>query len=155
MDKIKYNLGFTLIELMIVVAIVSILASVAYPSYQNHIMKTNRTDAMANMLELSSRLERLYTESGNYGAADTASLAFDTSPNDGGAVRYNFTMVPAGGTAAARTSYTLIATPTSIQDDTTCGALRITSTGDKCVTNSGLKCLSGNSADRTAVNACW
>ncbi len=68
--------GFTLIELMIVVAVVAILASVAYPSYQNHITKTHRTDAMANMLELYSFLERRFTEQGNYGdAAARAAVA--------------------------------------------------------------------------------
>ena len=154
--KNKYLVsGFTLIELMIVVAIVAILASVAYPSYQNHITRTHRTDAMANMLELSSILERRYTEVGHYDQAITAELAFDTSPKEGGSVRYNITLSGADGTAAARTTYTLVATPTSIQNDADCGALRITSTGDKCVTNSGLKCSSGDAAARAAVNACW
>lgn len=46
MNKPRKNVGFTLIELMIVVAIVAILAAVAYPSYQAHVIRTNR--ALAN-----------------------------------------------------------------------------------------------------------
>jgi len=146
------NMGFTLIELMIVVSVVAILASVAYPSYLNHIIKTHRSDAMANMLDLSSILEKRYTEIGHYG---DASLAYTVSPKEGGSVRYNFTVTSTGGTATTRTGYTIIATPTSIQSDSECGALQITHTGNKCVTNSGLKCANGNAAARAAVAACW
>lgn len=53
--------GFTLIELMTVVAIVGILAAIAYPSYQEHIRRANRADAQASLMELAQFMERSYT----------------------------------------------------------------------------------------------
>ena len=55
---VKQNKGFTLIELMIVVAIIGILAAIAYPSYQEYVRRTKRTDAQADMMELANRLQR-------------------------------------------------------------------------------------------------
>ena len=144
------TLGFTLIELLIVIAIVGILAAVAYPSYERHVVKTNRADAQANLLELSQNLERRFTELGNYTGA---TLGFNVSPKSG-ATRYDLTLP--GGSLSAN-AYTIVATPTSIQRDTDCGILNITSTGVKCATDSGtLKCSnSATAADRAFVATCW
>ena len=150
MESRKYFSGFTLVELLIVIAIVAILAAIGYPSYQDQIVKTNRTDAQANLFELSQNLERFFTENGNY---TSATLAFNVSPQDGVA-KYNLTF--AGGATTA-TTYTLVATPTSAQNDTQCGVLQLTHTGAKCATDSGtLKCSnSTTTADRTFVERCW
>jgi prepilin-type N-terminal cleavage/methylation domain-containing protein len=51
------NLGFTLIELMIVVAIIAILAAIAYPSYTSYRVKTNRVDVQAQMMNIAQRLQ--------------------------------------------------------------------------------------------------
>ena len=59
-------LGFTLIELMVVVAIVAILAAIAYPSYRSQIEKTRRADAKAVLMQAAQYMERLYTENGCY-----------------------------------------------------------------------------------------
>ena len=61
--------GFTLMELMIVVAIVAILAAIALPSYQNHVTNTRRTTAQACLLEMAQFMERYYTTNMTYAAA--------------------------------------------------------------------------------------
>ena len=68
--------GFTLIEVMIVVAIVAILASIAYPSYRNQVIKGNRAAAQGYMMSLSSREEQIMLDSRAYkAAANHAALA--------------------------------------------------------------------------------
>lgn len=68
--------GFTLIELMIVVAIVGILASVAIPAYTQYILESRRTDATSSLLDCASRLERNFTVNNRY---DTAGVCAGTS----------------------------------------------------------------------------
>ncbi|RBP70378.1 type IV pilin protein [Marinobacter nauticus] len=72
--------GFTLIELMIVVAIVGIIAAIAYPSYRDSVMRAQRSDAMATLARLSAAQERYYTrQSPASFAADFRALLSDTS----------------------------------------------------------------------------
>jgi len=69
---LKQN-GFTLIELMMVVAVVGVLMGVAYPSYQNHMLKTKRSDCKAGLMRVADLQERYYLRNNTY-AADTATL---------------------------------------------------------------------------------
>jgi type IV pilus assembly protein PilE len=72
----KYKKGFTLIELMIVVAIVGILAAVAYPSYLEHIKKARRAEAKALLIQIGNREQQFYMDSRGFEAvADMTSLA--------------------------------------------------------------------------------
>ena len=64
--RYKKNKGFTLIELMIVVAVVAILAAVAYPSYQDSVQKTRRADAKAALERAAGLQERFFTENNSY-----------------------------------------------------------------------------------------
>ena len=117
--------GFTLIELMIVVAIVAILATIAYPSYQEHVRKTRRAQAKGDMLELTQRLERIYTMDRTYTAANTICDQTLHSPGSG-TINYNL------DTECAATTYTITATPQGTQTaDTKCGRLTINQLGVK------------------------
>ena len=60
--------GFTLIEMMIVVAIIGVLAAIAYPSYQNYVIKTKRTDMMTEMQNIASEIESRKLAQGSYRA---------------------------------------------------------------------------------------
>ena len=72
----KHQIGFTLIELMIVVAIMGIITTVAYPSYQGYIKSASRSAAQADLMSLAAALERHKAASYTYTAA--AALAADT-----------------------------------------------------------------------------
>lgn len=135
--------GFTLIELMITVAIIGILASIAYPSYTQYVQRANRAEARAILLENAQFLERNYTTVNRYdetsGGADIddASLPKSQSPENG-AARYNMTV--AMGAAPAQT-FTLSATPVGSMAGDACGVLTYT--------NAGLQGADGNVAE------CW
>ena len=121
MNKPSKNTGFTLIELMIVVAIVAILAAVAYPSYQAHVIRTNRAVANGCLVELSQFMERYYTTNISYlGAALPASDCQNTL-----AARYVF----AFQAAPTANQYTISATPGGAQAVDACGTLSINQAG--------------------------
>lgn len=68
--KTRAYRGFTLIELMIVVAIIGILAAIAYPSYQSYVESTRRGDAKGALMQFASAMERYYTQNSTYAGAD-------------------------------------------------------------------------------------
>lgn len=152
--------GFTLIEIMVVVAILAILASIAVPSYQNSVAKSRRADAQAALQGLAQAMERHYTSTGSYakaaaGGADTgAPLIFSTkAPIDGSATYYNLKIH-----AASATAYTLAAEPVGAQLGD--GVLVLTSTGrkgwDKNNSASGLASNLGASPNEVeAAEWCW
>ena len=130
--------GFTLIELMIVAAIIAVLALIAYPSYQDSVRKGRRGDAKSNLVQIAQALERCYTANGSYGllcagvttGPDALAPNLSQSPQTGNPVNYTIVMqVPAGGTA--RSNYVLIATAQGDQVRDSCGNLSLDSTGAK------------------------
>ncbi|WP_282451016.1 type IV pilin protein [Marinobacter bryozoorum] len=121
------NRGFTLIELMIVVAIVGIIAAVAYPSYQSHIENTRRTTAQADLMELAQFMERQYTNGYTYRPGNVKpTLPFTTQPRNGGAAFYNY-----GFDSIADDSFVLQANPVGGQAGDDCGWLRVDETGSR------------------------
>jgi len=121
--KLKKLRGFTLIELLIVVAIVAILAAIAYPSYQEHVRKTRRVQAKADLLEISQMLERMYTLNRSYASFDAST--FEQSPRTGKKY-YDITIDPLDAT-----TYTITATPATPFSDPKCDVLSLNQLGVK------------------------
>lgn len=129
----KKRLGFTLVEMMITVAIIGILASIAYPAYNEYVLKSRRAAAQADLTELSQWLERQFTANMSYlkdGAAPT--LPFTQSPRDGTA-SYNLKFK----SAVSAQNYELLAEPTGAQAKDSCGSLTLSRSGAKTPSKAG------------------
>lgn len=141
--KIDKKNGFTLIELMISVAIVGILSAIALPAYTSYINQANRSDAKSVLLENVQFLERNYTENNKYhqtSSGTAITLPWYISPKSG------TTLYDISAPTLTATTYILTATPVSTgrmaNDD--CGSLSINQLGQKTV--------SGATLD---ANSCW
>jgi len=126
--------GFTLIEMMITVAALAILASIAISSYQNQVHKTRRADGKAVLADISQQLERCYTKFGSYNHASCTAAGKNSESN-----YYNATI-----TSTGTSTYTVTATAQNGQEkDTECGNLTLD--------QSGLQGISGSGT----VDDCW
>jgi type IV pilus assembly protein PilE len=149
--------GFTLIELMIVVAIVAILASLAYPSYVEYVARGHRSQLRAEMEQAQQWLERYYSARyfyGDTGAAPAntnfAAQPFATSPpSSGGGARYTLAVVVAN----TGQSYTIAATRAGTMANDQCGNPTITHAGVKGVVDGSFGTRYADAA--AAVAACW
>ena len=115
--RLAHAAGFTLLELMIVLAILAILAAVAYPSYQAQVLKARRSDATATLMNLAQALERCYTESNDYTAPSCPSF-----PQDSPEGHYTI------NAAVSASTYLLRATPkagSSQAKDETCAVFTL------------------------------
>jgi type IV pilus assembly protein PilE len=123
--------GYNLVELMVTVAVIGILSAFALPSYQQHVLKANRQDAQAILMETAQFMERYFTTNNAYSGSTDAALLANVSPvSPKGAaltrIKYNIRFVAASRTASA---YTLEAVPRNGQDIDTCGTLTLSNTG--------------------------
>lgn len=140
----KYQRGFTLIELMVVVAIIAILAAIAIPSYTRYVTRTNRVAAEACVSQYASYMERYYTTNLRYDKDTSATpvanplsttpptLTLDCAGTSGTGNNYTYTL-----SVLTASTYTVQATPIGAQlaRDTQCGTLTQDQTGTK--TNGG------------------
>jgi type IV pilus assembly protein PilE len=131
----KKNAGFTLIELMVAVVIIAILASVAYPAYQDSVRKGRRVDAKVALMEAAQIMERYFTENMTYATAPTTLIPATSTNGD-----YAVSLVT--NTAS---SFQLKAVPSSTrQTGDPCGTYTLDGAGNKDVTGGTL-----------TKSACW
>ena len=131
--------GFTLIELMIVCAIIAILSALAYPSYVNYTVKTNRKAAEACLSEYSNYMERYYTTNLNYSTTTAKLPQMDCATPSQTGQSYAY-----GLASASTASYQLQAAPISgtqqANKDTQCGTLYLDQTGNRTTSGGGTSC---------------
>jgi type IV pilus assembly protein PilE len=136
---------------MIVVAIIAIIAAIAYPSYINSVVKTKRAAAEGCLSEYANAMERFYTANLRYdknaaGAANpiignpvpnNAQLGCSTLQNSG--ADYSFSVAATAATANAAATFTITAAPTGAQAsrDTKCGTLTLNQAGTRTVSGTG------------------
>ncbi|WPC31866.1 type IV pilin protein [Acinetobacter towneri] len=128
------NKGFTLIELMIVVAIIAVLAAIAYPSYTQYKIRTNRADVQSEMMNIAQRLQSYYVINHNY---TSATLDNGTTSKDYPISNpvYSITLVSNDQT------YTLTAQPKSGTVQAGNGNVILDSQGRKCWTKTTTACV--------------
>jgi len=150
MKNKTFSKGFTIIELMIVMAIIAVLVSIAYPSYNWAIIKGKRAQGRTAVLALMLQQERYLTQKNTYlfftnstGTTSPATLPFATYSGDTGINPAYWLAASACGAAAATECVTITATPT-FQDDEA-GSLSLTSTGVKSCTGT----------ESSTVKVCW
>lgn len=136
---VKQNMkGFTLIELMIVVAIIGVLAAIAYPSYQGYVERTNRADMMSEMQQIAQRIEANKIIYKRYDRIPLNEIfnktiigAGTTFPSSGNAL-YNVSVAPTSGNNLNGRNWTLSATPIPSARMKNDGILTLDYQGIKC-----------------------
>jgi type IV pilus assembly protein PilE len=143
----RRQFGVTLIELMVVVAIIAIISAFAYPSYQRYVVKAKRTVAQNTLLQIADRQQQFFMDNKRF-TADLTDLGFPADPH---VVDDDGNSTVAGDSQAVyslslsnvtATTWTITAAPLhgQLTRDTYCGSLTITHAGTKGKTGASDKC---------------
>lgn len=126
----KQHRGFTLIELMITVAILGILAAIVWPSYQEYVLRGNRTEGKSLLMDAAARQERYFAQNNTYVTSATTIGNLRLPNNNQSPNNFYVLTVAAGGNGEG--PYKLTASPQGSQTrDTKCNVLTLTATGAK------------------------
>jgi len=126
MVTMRSKSGFTLVEVMIVVAILAIVLAIALPSYEASIRKSKRTDAQKDLMDFAGFAERIYTQDNSYAAV--------TLPANTDYYTYSFPV------AVTATSWTIRAAPIGDQANDKCGTMDLTNTGLRTYSGTEVGC---------------
>jgi type IV pilus assembly protein PilE len=141
MKKTSQMRGFTLIELMVVLAIIAILAAIAIPSYGRYAFRARRPDGQELLLRIANAQERYYATNNHYGSL--TDLGFADANSEKG---YYLAADIAAGSTSAQT-YTAKVTPQGAQLKDVCGSLTIN--------DAGVKTPLATSASSAINGSCW
>ena len=119
--------GFTLIELMIIVVVIGVLATIALPAYQDYVENAKRSDGQRALLDTAQTLERCFSANGSY----TGCVTLPIESEEG------YYQIDAGESTISATAFTLVAKPQGRQANDDCGDISLTQAGVKGADGSG------------------
>ncbi len=130
--RVRGSGGFTLVEVIVVMAIIGILTAIALPSYRDYVLRGQRAEARTQLLEAAQFMQRFYSANDRYdrdrgGAAVALPLGLQTAPS-GGTARYTLSL-----NAISTTGYTLQAVPVGTMVGDKCGTYTLNSVGRRDV----------------------
>lgn len=152
MKLLRHGRGFTLIEIMVTIAIIGILASIAIPAYTAYIQRANRSDARTLLLEAAAFLQRGFSQNNAYPASLPAN--YRASPTSGTA-KYNL------GVERTDTTFTIAAVPTGTMTGDECRTLIIDHRGSRgradsaTITNGVASAITNPDFTATVPATCW